>query len=599
MADEPRERKEEVVNRRLLEENIALKRKLGWFETLPDTYRFRASILLAVIVFVVVLVSFYPRALFYAQNVFNRTKIPADYVTVNDYVTAHAGDSRIMWMPFINPAHMYYDWAPEKRLSPFNVWSSNPSLNNMQEAYNADSYFVWLSDLLQTQQFSEEQLVNKDLTLPRNIASRLFIPFAARYMIFDSSIMGYKFEDYFSRDGSVAKTFNTNFLTVYQPDYFPAFIRVADKTVKASSFYDNLAISAKFPASELGRIAFVDQKPVTTSFASVGPRYGLLDLNDYTQYASINGSFENGEPHNGATFQWFAEGNPSYLTLSQDPSHHTEGMVSLMMVNNSAKQFDIGWEKGAMIPVLQGQVYTFQTNVRTHNTVWTNATLEGYRTDTRQWIQLMQCPSIAPSSSGWGKYRCSICIPAGISSIRPALAAGWAQDQHMGPAVSWFDDVKIGQVEDRFYSDLFAPVASPEVSFKKVSGEKYVVHVKNAAEPFLLVFGEAFDPFWVATTPDGRQVQPAPLYSTINGYQIDKVGEYDLTIAYQPQAWYTSGRVIAIAIVLLCVVFLVYDWRLKGKGKVVPFLKRVLGGARKAGVAVVDGIKGPPRKGSY
>jgi len=599
MSDEPSDRKEQALNRQLIEQNLALQRKLGRFETLLDNYRFRASILLAVVVFVAVLLSFYPRALFYSQNVFNPTRIPADYVTVNNYVTKTAGDSRIMWVPFIDPSHMYYQWAPEKRISPFNVWSSNPSLNNMQEGYNADSYFVWLADLLQTQQFSAEQLVNKDLTLPRDIASRLFIPFAARYMIFDSSILGYNFGDYFDRDGSLTKTFNTNILTVYQPDYFPPLIRVADKTVKADSFYDDLAISSKFSAAQMGRIAFVNQKPVTPSFASVGPRFGLLDLKDYTGYEAINGSFEGGDVRNRATFQWFTEGNPSYITLSQDPGHHTDGMVSLMAVNNSTKQFDIGWEKSDTISVQQGQVYTFQTSVRTRNTVWTNAVLEGYKDDTKQWVQLLQSPSIAPSSSGWNKYRCSICIPAGISSIRAALAAGWAQDPHKGPAVSWFDDVKIGRVEDRFYSDLFAPVSSPEVTFKKVTGEKYVVHVKNAAGPFLLVFGEAFDPFWVATTPDGRAYQPAPLYSTINGFQIDKPGDYDLTIAYQPQAWYTGGRVIAVAIVILCLIFLVYDWRLRGKGKVLPFLKRVMGGAGRAGIAVVVGIKGPPRKGSY
>jgi hypothetical protein len=599
MADEPRERKEEALNRQLREANLALQKKLGRSETLLDTYRLGASIFLAVVVFAAVLLSFYPRTLFYAQNVFNPTKIPQDYVTVNKYITAHGGDARIMWMPFISPSHMYYDWEPEKRLSPFNVWSSNPSLNNMQEAYNPDSYFVWLSDLLQTtQQFSAEQLMNKDLTLPHDIASRLFIPFAARYMIFDSSIMGYKFEDYFERDGSLASIFHTPVLTVYQPDYYTPLIRVADKTVKANSFYDNLAISAKFPASQLGRIAFVDQKPVTASFASVGHRYGLLDINDYTQYERINGGFENGEG-NRSSFLWFADNNPPYLTLSQDPTHRTGGIVSLMAVNRSAKQYDIGWVKGATVPVQEGQVFTFQTNVRTRNAVWTNATLEGYRDDTKQWVQLLQCPSIAASNSGWNKYRCSICIPRGITSIRPALAAGWAQDKSKGPAVSWFDDVRIGRVEDRFYSDLFAPVASPEVSFKKVSGEKYLVHVKNATGPFLLVFGEAFDPFWVATTSDGKQVQPAPLYSTINGYQMDKTGEYDLTITYQPQAWYTSGRLIAVAVVVLCLAFLVYDWRLRDKGKVVPFLKRVLGGARKAGARLVEVIKGPPREGRY
>ena len=154
-----------------------------------------------------------------------------DYQSVNRYIAKTGGDARIMWVPFIDTAHMYYEWAPEKRLSPFNVWSSNASLNNMQEAYNPDSYFIWLADLFQKDQPSTVQIADKDLMLQDNIASKLFIPFAARYMVFDSSIQGYKFEGYFDRDRSLRKIFQTPILTVYKPDYSADLIRVANKTV--------------------------------------------------------------------------------------------------------------------------------------------------------------------------------------------------------------------------------------------------------------------------------------------------------------------------------------------------------------------------------
>ena len=574
-------------------ENVELERRLGTFDAMINTYRYRAGIFLVLLILAAILVALYPRAFFYAKNVFNSTVVPADYKAVNEYMAKNGRDARIMWVPFIEPEHMYYDWAPEKRISPFNVWSSNASLNNMQEAYDAGNFFYWLSDIFQKTSFNPVQLSSKDVLLPGNLASKLFIPFAARYMIFDSSIKGYAFEGYFDRDTSLKTVFRTPILTVYAPNYSTDLIRVAEKTLKVNSFFDILSVSEMMPETGLGKIAFQGKKPVTASFASVDEKHGLLNINDYRNFVPLNSSFEAGSPGDPATFLWAATDKPSSLLLSTDSATSITGKQSLKAVNLSTKQYDIGWIRGAESPVKIGDFVTFDSNVKYRNAQWTAIVVEGYDSETGQWIQLAQCPNVLNGTSGWKHFGCSFIAPEGITAVRPALSAGWVLDNRKGPAVSWFDDVKIGMVESRLYSDLLAPTASPEVSFKKITGEKYTVHIKKATKPFLLVFGEAFDPFWVARTTDGKIVQPAPVYSSINSFQLDRTGEYDLTIEYQPQKWYLSGRVVSVAVIIILVIFILYDWTLRGKKLGRAALRRVLPSVKRAGARIREAIDAP------
>ena len=574
---------------RPIDENVELERRMGTFDTMLATYRYRAGIFLVLLIFAAILVALYPRAFFYAKNVFNSTVVPADYKTVNEYIAKNGGDARIMWVPFIEPEHMYYDWAPEKRISPFNVWSSNASLNNMQEAYDAGNFFYWLSDVFQKTSFDPVQLADKDL-LPPDTASKLFIPFAARYMIFDSSIKGYTFDGYFDRDTSLKTVFRTPLLTVYTPSYNADLIRVAEKTLKVNSFFDILSVSEMLPATGLGRVGFEGKKPVTASFESIDKEHGLLDMNDYRKFIPMNSSFEDGSPADPATFLWSATDKPSFLLLSKDASTRSSGTCSLKAVNLSTTQYDIGWIRGAETPVKIGDFITFDTNLKYRNSEWTAAVVEGYRKETGEWVQIAQCPSVLGGSSDWRHFSCSFIVPEGITAVRPALSAGWVLDEKKGPAISWFDDIRIGMVEPRLYLDMLASSNPPEVSFKKINGEKYVVHIKKATKPFLLVFGEAFDPFWVARTSDGKVIQPAPLYSTINSYQMDKTGDYDLTIEYQPQKWYLSGRVVSVAVVIILVIFILYDWKLRGKKRGRAAVRWGLSHAKLAGSRIREAI---------
>ena len=102
--------------------------------------------------------------------------------------------------------------------------------------------------------------------------------------------------------------------------------------------------------------------------------------------------------------------------------------------------------------------------------------------------------------------------------------------------------------------EILSPRSPPAVisAIESVSPAKYIVRV-NASEPYLLTFAEAYNPLWVANTGNNTTTS-IPIYSITNGFMVNEIGEYDLTIEFVPQTWLTAGAMtslIALALLIL------------------------------------------------
>ena len=79
----------------------------------------------------------------------------------------------------------------------------------------------------------------------------------------------------------------------------------------------------------------------------------------------------------------------------------------------------------------------------------------------------------------------------------------------------------------------------------------------------MISFAEAYDPLWVAYSNDDNnpgnnfKTSSLPLYSVVNGFYINKTGNYTLTIEYQPQKWFIQGGTISIVTVIIILIILV------------------------------------------
>jgi hypothetical protein len=70
------------------------------------------------------------------------------------------------------------------------------------------------------------------------------------------------------------------------------------------------------------------------------------------------------------------------------------------------------------------------------------------------------------------------------------------------------------------------------------------VHV-NASEPFILVFSEAYNPLWKASTTEQAFIS-IPAYSLINSFYINKTGQFTLTIYFTGQTYADIGLITSL-----------------------------------------------------
>jgi hypothetical protein len=80
----------------------------------------------------------------------------------------------------------------------------------------------------------------------------------------------------------------------------------------------------------------------------------------------------------------------------------------------------------------------------------------------------------------------------------------------------------------------------------------------------MLAFAESYDSQWIAYIDTGYnndshqgnasknfKTSSVPLYSIINGFYINRTGDYRLTIEYQPQKWFIEAAVVSLLTLLV------------------------------------------------
>jgi hypothetical protein len=111
-----------------------------------------------------------------------------------------------------------------------------------------------------------------------------------------------------------------------------------------------------------------------------------------------------------------------------------------------------------------------------------------------------------------------------------------------------------------FLDDLFEAKLGPNVSYKMVDPCRYKVHIEGSDEPFLLVFSESYHPMWKVYV-DGEEVSSIPVYSLVNGFYINKTGDFDVTIYFTGQTYANIGIQISLTTLIIVAAILVVPSR--------------------------------------
>jgi len=85
-----------------------------------------------------------------------------------------------------------------------------------------------------------------------------------------------------------------------------------------------------------------------------------------------------------------------------------------------------------------------------------------------------------------------------------------------------------------------------------------MLSIKNATRPYIISFAETYDSLWKAySTKNENQksidyaTNSIPVYGLTNGFYVNKTGDYDLVIEYEPQNWFVRGAMISIGGLIL------------------------------------------------
>ena len=528
-------------------------------ETLIADIRYWLGAIVAVVILLLVVLSVWPVTAEMAKTTFSPANVPADYDVVNSFINKTPGEPRVAWLPFFPNANFTYSWAPTKVMLPYSVFNSNPSLYDVTDISDPDSYFTFLENQYEKDAFPAVQLADAQVQVGDDSMSRLLAPFGARYLILDRSVQGYDFGDSFTRERSISLARATKYLSVYNTQDDPGYVWPATRVVKARSFFDNLAVIKNLGTAEIKNLAFTDGRTFLAGPPNIDGKYNVFSIPQSATPQIEDPGFESADPGEWQR-RWTPLFNNPRIGVSIDGKVKFSGLRSLKVFNTSKDPWDMGSVVGTGHAVAAGDIVGLSCKVKVRNSAWTQVAVEGRPANSNQWTRLMLCPNAVVGNISWKRFEGSFRVPTGYSQVRVNLLAGWKQDPSRGDAVSWFDDVNLTRTGGEFTQALAPTYAPPRLTFKRLSAEKVSVRVTEATRPFVLVLSETFDKLWQATPSPGKKIAPVPLYSTITGIPVDQPGTFDVTITYRAQRWLTAGMAVSFTTIIIGLLIIGFLW---------------------------------------
>jgi hypothetical protein len=219
------------------------------------------------------------------------------------------------------------------------------------------------------------------------------------------------------------------------------------------------------------------------------------------------------------------------------------------------------------IAVQPSNKYLFTAVAKTQNAYSSHIKIQGYYTAESSWKDMVFVSSGNETSTGlsmnansdWKRYWNAIVTPDSVSKVRYVINAGGVAEIPKGDAYTLLQGVGVYDLDT--YGE-----SNAQVAYQKISATKYDVRIKSD-KPMMLVFTEAFDKGWIAS--DGvQELESHQIYGMLNGFYVDRTGDFSLTLDYRPQKLFALGATISIAAVigiLLYTLKLSYEYFIKSE----------------------------------
>lgn len=329
---------------------------------------------------------------------------------------------------------------------------------------------------------------------------------------------------------------------------------------------------------ELGQNIYVyENKRYSPSFFEIKPsNFSLEDPSSYkVENLVLNANFEDKNLEG-----WSINAvNVQNMSLSKDAY---EGAYSL---ETELYNSTYGWKtiKSPLIPVKYGDSSRWEFYVKGENSYGIHKKILEYN-ENNTMITAHHMGAIGNGNFSWKRVSFNFTsLSTETTCIQLQVWYGHETTEPL-PNRIWLDSVKV-YVHHLLDLDMIWLHSTQEenenfskvINYRKINPTKYIVKV-NASKPFLLSFGETYNPLWIADIK-GKRIESALLYPMVNGFWINQTGRLEITIEYEPQKWFYIGCAISITTLITCIAYLTYAYT---KNKNIPQkLKHLLAGNQK------------------
>jgi len=104
-------------------------------------------------------------------------------------------------------------------------------------------------------------------------------------------------------------------------------------------------------------------------------------------------------------------------------------------------------------------------------------------------------------------------------------------------------EIRIYQLPESAREHFWIADDKAEASYKMINPTKYLVQVRNASQPFSLVFSETYDRLWEAKI--GERIIPSMRYNGLNSFTLDQTGDFEMIVEFAAQRYVYYGLVIS------------------------------------------------------
>lgn len=150
-----------------------------------------------------------------------------------------------------------------------------------------------------------------------------------------------------------------------------------------------------------------------------------------------------------------------------------------------------------------------------------------------------------------------ISLRKGVQTLRVAFCATALTEKNYLENIRQLSLVELTSPQVVFHkTEEKALGATPQISYSKINETEYSAEVKDASEPFYLVFAQRFSPAWNLSEGDHTVGN-----GFVNVWLIDKKGDFTMNLEYMPQKYVYRGLVISLLALFSISVYLLYKRR--------------------------------------